>query len=187
MTEQRINAYEGLFLFPQAVGGELQFAVDHIREILAKLGLLVRQAKTSCDIRDGKEPGIEIAVRVVGIPEEFTYLLLLGASALLFLRRLLLGHLNIETCEFWELCLFGRARDNALWRLIFFWTGNDGEFLGHLFLYFLFFLDRHEKLTLNLEAFTRCLAANNCAIRLVPQCFRHGDRPRFAALENVRY
>ncbi len=36
MTEERINAYEGLFLFPQAVGGELQFAVDHIREILAK-------------------------------------------------------------------------------------------------------------------------------------------------------
>ncbi len=36
MTEQRINAYEGLFLFPQAVGGELQFAVDHISEILAK-------------------------------------------------------------------------------------------------------------------------------------------------------
>ncbi len=36
MTEQRINAYEGLFLFPQAVGGELQFAVDHIREILKK-------------------------------------------------------------------------------------------------------------------------------------------------------
>ncbi len=36
MTEQRINSYEGLFLFPQAVGGELQFAVDHIIEILAK-------------------------------------------------------------------------------------------------------------------------------------------------------
>ncbi len=36
MTEQRINVYEGLFLFPQAVGGELQFAVDHIQEILAK-------------------------------------------------------------------------------------------------------------------------------------------------------
>ncbi len=36
MTEQRINAYEGLFLFPQAVGGELQFAVDHVTEILAK-------------------------------------------------------------------------------------------------------------------------------------------------------
>jgi small subunit ribosomal protein S6 len=36
VTEQRINAYEGLFLFPQAVAGELQFAVDHIIEILAK-------------------------------------------------------------------------------------------------------------------------------------------------------
>ncbi len=36
MTEQRINAYEGLFLFPQAVSGELQFAVDHIQEILTK-------------------------------------------------------------------------------------------------------------------------------------------------------
>ncbi len=36
MTEQRINAYEGLFLFPQAVGGDLQTPVDLIREILAK-------------------------------------------------------------------------------------------------------------------------------------------------------
>ena len=36
MTEERINAYEGLFLFPQAVGGDLQSAVDHISEILAK-------------------------------------------------------------------------------------------------------------------------------------------------------
>jgi small subunit ribosomal protein S6 len=36
VTEQRINAYEGLFLFPQAVAGELQFAVDHVTEILAK-------------------------------------------------------------------------------------------------------------------------------------------------------
>ena len=36
MTEERINAYEGLFLFPQALGGDLQSAVDHIQEILAK-------------------------------------------------------------------------------------------------------------------------------------------------------
>ncbi len=36
MTEQRINAYEGLFLFPQAVGGDLQGPVDLISEILAK-------------------------------------------------------------------------------------------------------------------------------------------------------
>ncbi len=36
MTEQRINAYEGLFLFPQAVGGDLQGPVDLITEILAK-------------------------------------------------------------------------------------------------------------------------------------------------------
>jgi len=36
VTEERINAYEGLFLFPQAVGGDLQSAVDHISEILAK-------------------------------------------------------------------------------------------------------------------------------------------------------
>ncbi len=36
MTEERINAYEGLFLFPQTIGGDLQAAVDHIKEILAK-------------------------------------------------------------------------------------------------------------------------------------------------------
>ena len=36
MTEERINAYEGLFLFPQTVGADLQGAVDHLREILAK-------------------------------------------------------------------------------------------------------------------------------------------------------
>ncbi len=36
MTEERINAYEGLFLFPQTVGTDLQGAVEHLREILAK-------------------------------------------------------------------------------------------------------------------------------------------------------
>ena len=36
MTDERINAYEGLFLFPQTVGGDLQAAVDHLKEILAK-------------------------------------------------------------------------------------------------------------------------------------------------------
>ena len=36
MTEERINAYEGLFLFPQTIGGDLQAAIDHIKEILAK-------------------------------------------------------------------------------------------------------------------------------------------------------
>ncbi len=36
MTEERINAYEGLFLFPQTVATDMQGAVDHLREILAK-------------------------------------------------------------------------------------------------------------------------------------------------------
>ncbi len=36
MTDERINAYEGLFLFPQTIGADLQTAVDHIKEILAK-------------------------------------------------------------------------------------------------------------------------------------------------------
>lgn len=36
MSEIRIHAYEGLFLFPQAATGNLQAAVDHIREILAR-------------------------------------------------------------------------------------------------------------------------------------------------------
>ncbi len=36
MTEELINTYEGLFLFPQAQAGDLQAAVDHLREILAK-------------------------------------------------------------------------------------------------------------------------------------------------------
>lgn len=38
MTEQRINAYEGLFLFPQAVSLDLQAPVDHLRAIMAKTG-----------------------------------------------------------------------------------------------------------------------------------------------------
>ena len=40
MTEQS-NAYEGMFLFPQAQAGSLQAAVDHINEILAKAGAQV--------------------------------------------------------------------------------------------------------------------------------------------------
>ena len=36
MTEERINAYEGLFLFPQTVAANLQTAVDRLREILTK-------------------------------------------------------------------------------------------------------------------------------------------------------
>ncbi len=36
MTEERINAYEGLFLFPQTVAADFQAAVDRLREILTK-------------------------------------------------------------------------------------------------------------------------------------------------------
>ncbi len=36
MTEQQTNAYEGMFLFPQAQSADLKAAVDHITEILAK-------------------------------------------------------------------------------------------------------------------------------------------------------
>ncbi len=36
MTEERINAYEGLFLFPQTVSADLQAVVDLLRGILAK-------------------------------------------------------------------------------------------------------------------------------------------------------
>ena len=35
MAETRINAYEGMFLFPQTVSADLQGAVDHILEILS--------------------------------------------------------------------------------------------------------------------------------------------------------
>ena len=38
MAETRINAYEGMFLFPQTVSADLQGAVDHILEILSKGG-----------------------------------------------------------------------------------------------------------------------------------------------------
>lgn len=34
MSEARINTYEGMFLFPQAVTANLQDAVDHIKSIL---------------------------------------------------------------------------------------------------------------------------------------------------------
>lgn len=36
MTNQRINQYEGMFLFPQSAVSNLQGAVDHVREILAR-------------------------------------------------------------------------------------------------------------------------------------------------------
>jgi small subunit ribosomal protein S6 len=36
VTEDHINAYEGLFLFPQAQAGNLQGAVDHLKEILSR-------------------------------------------------------------------------------------------------------------------------------------------------------
>ena len=38
MTDQRINAYEGLFLFSQAQAGDLQTAAAHIKDILSKVG-----------------------------------------------------------------------------------------------------------------------------------------------------
>ena len=38
MAETRINAYEGMFLFPQTVSADLQSATDHVLEILAKGG-----------------------------------------------------------------------------------------------------------------------------------------------------
>ncbi|MCZ6834389.1 MAG: 30S ribosomal protein S6 [Planctomycetota bacterium] len=36
MSDQRINTYEGLFLFPQSAAGDLQGALDHLKQILAK-------------------------------------------------------------------------------------------------------------------------------------------------------
>jgi small subunit ribosomal protein S6 len=36
MTTQRINQYEAMFLFPQSAVSNLQGAVDHVREILAR-------------------------------------------------------------------------------------------------------------------------------------------------------
>jgi small subunit ribosomal protein S6 len=36
VTEDHINAYEGLFLFPQAQAGSLQGAVDHLKDILSR-------------------------------------------------------------------------------------------------------------------------------------------------------
>ena len=38
MAETRINAYEGMFLFPQTVSADLQGAADHVLEILSKGG-----------------------------------------------------------------------------------------------------------------------------------------------------
>ncbi len=36
--EDRVNAYEGLFLFPQSAAGHLREAVDHVKEILGRAG-----------------------------------------------------------------------------------------------------------------------------------------------------
>jgi small subunit ribosomal protein S6 len=46
MAETRINAYEGMFLFPQTVSADLQSAADHVLEILSKGGAeLIRLCK----------------------------------------------------------------------------------------------------------------------------------------------
>jgi small subunit ribosomal protein S6 len=36
MSDSRVAPYEGFFLFPQAAAGNLQQAVDHLKEILAR-------------------------------------------------------------------------------------------------------------------------------------------------------
>ncbi len=36
MTDTKKNVYEGLFLFPQAAAGNLQGALDHVSELLAR-------------------------------------------------------------------------------------------------------------------------------------------------------
>lgn len=36
MTDQKMNVYEGLFLFPQAASGNLQAALDHLTDLLAR-------------------------------------------------------------------------------------------------------------------------------------------------------
>jgi small subunit ribosomal protein S6 len=36
VTEDHTNAYEGLFLFPQAQAGNLQAAIDHLKDILSR-------------------------------------------------------------------------------------------------------------------------------------------------------
>jgi small subunit ribosomal protein S6 len=38
VTEDHINAYEGLFLFPQAQAANLQAALDHLTQILSRAG-----------------------------------------------------------------------------------------------------------------------------------------------------
>lgn len=38
MTENRINTYEGMFLFPQAAVGDMQSAVDHLSDVLTRNG-----------------------------------------------------------------------------------------------------------------------------------------------------
>ena len=36
MSEDRVNPYEGLFLFPQSATADLQAVIDHMKEILAR-------------------------------------------------------------------------------------------------------------------------------------------------------
>ena len=38
MEHERINIYEGFFLFPQAAASDLQGAADHIKDLLARSG-----------------------------------------------------------------------------------------------------------------------------------------------------
>ncbi len=37
LTTERIHTYEGFFLFPQAAATDLQAAVEHVKELLARI------------------------------------------------------------------------------------------------------------------------------------------------------
>ena len=52
MTDQKMNIYEGLFLFPQAAAGNLQGALDHVTELLDRAG-----AETLHDVLAGHLSG----------------------------------------------------------------------------------------------------------------------------------
>lgn len=67
MTEQRIDAYEGLFLFPQTQAGDLRSALDHLEAILERAGAKIislrkwDERRLAYDIR-GHKRGVYILV-----------------------------------------------------------------------------------------------------------------------------
>ena len=67
MSNERTGLYEGMFLFPQSATANLQEAIDHLKEILEKVGATIINFRKWDDRRlayeiDGNKRGVYFLV-----------------------------------------------------------------------------------------------------------------------------